>query len=77
MNLDHEIEPTESIAPKVDDHNLRYTRNEDGKLFHVKRLVEGEYSIKDPETGEKFRLTRKRLRNSYSTVKKNAQENAA
>lgn len=58
----------------MNDYNLIYTRKSDQKIFHVKRIDNSEYSLKDPITGEKEKITSHFLKKQYECVTKFSEE---
>lgn len=55
---------------------LQYTHKETGKLFHGKTLVPGELVLlKDPESGDKFEVTKSRITKYYKGSKDNRYKN--
>ena len=58
----------------MNDYNLIYLRKDDKKIFHVRRIDNGEYSVKDPMTGEKQKVTTHFFKKKYECVSKFSNE---
>lgn len=55
---------------------LQYTHKETGKLFHGKTLVPGELVLlKDPDSGDKFEVSKSRITKYYKGSKDNRYKN--
>lgn len=54
----------------MNNHNLIYIRKEDKKIVHMMRIDNGSYSVKDPITGEKEKITAHFVRKKYECVSK-------
>lgn len=59
-----------------DGFDLIYTRKYDNRIFHVKRLLLGEYKIRDPMLPETERkISRHELRRDFEYQRKVSSEN--
>lgn len=55
-------------------YDLIYIRKNDSRIFHVRRIILGHYSLRDPMTGEKFKATRHELTRDYEYQDKLSKE---
>lgn len=54
----------------MDTHDLIWVRKNDQKVFHVRRIDNSSYSVKDPMTGEKDIVSSHFMRKQYDCVSK-------
>ena len=54
--------------------DLIYIRKNDSRIYHGKRIIMGHYSLRDPMTGEKLRITKHALFRDYEFQEKLSKE---